>query len=119
MKNIMKYMGFGVGALGMDLSYGLFFTFLNFYMTDKLYLSPLFLMFFTLAARVWDGFNDPIMGAIVDGTKSRFGKYRGWLILGAALNGIALALLYTNPGFALNNGKPGIDRKSTRLNSSH
>ena len=101
MKNLLKYAGFGVGALGMDLSYGLFFTFLNYYLTDTLYLHPMFLMALTFAARVWDGVNDPIMGAIVDGTRSRLGKYRFWLMIGAGANAAVLALLFTNPGFAV------------------
>ena len=82
MKNLLKYTGFGIGALGMDLSYGLFFTFLNYYLTDTLYLHPMFLMVLTFFARIWDGVNDPIMGAIVDGTRSRLGKYRFWLMIG-------------------------------------
>ena len=101
MKNLLKYTGFGIGALGMDLSYGLFFTFLNYYLTDTLFLHPIFLMVLTFAARLWDGVNDPIMGAIVDGTKSRLGKYRFWLMIGASANAVVLALLFTNPGFAV------------------
>ena len=101
MKNLLKYAGFGIGALGMDLSYGLFFTFLNYYLTDTLYLHPMFLMVLTFIARIWDGINDPMMGALVDGTRSRLGKYRFWLMIGAASNAVVLALLFTNPGFTV------------------
>jgi len=109
MKNILKYAGFGFGALGMDLSYGLFFTFLNYYLTDTLFLHPMFLMVLTTIARVWDGVNDPIMGAIVDGTKSRLGKYRFWLMIGASANAVVLALLFTNPGFTVTKNVGVID----------
>ena len=101
MKNLLKYTGFGIGALGMDLSYGLFYSFLSYYLTDTLYLHPMFLVVLTFAARVWDGINDPMMGAIVDGTKSHLGKYRRWIMLGAAANAVVLALLFTNPGFTV------------------
>ena len=109
MKNLLKYTGFGIGALGMDLSYGLFFTFLNYYLTDTLYLHPMFLMVLTFIARIWDGVNDPIMGAIVDGTRSRLGKYRFWLMIGSTANAIVLALLFTNPGFTVTKNAGVID----------
>ncbi len=108
MKNLQKYIGYGVGALGMDLSYGLFYSFLSFYLTDILYLHPIFLMVVTFAARVWDGINDPIMGAIVDSTKSRFGKYRRWLLIGSICNAVILVLLFSNPGFSVSSGHASI-----------
>lgn len=95
------YLGYGLGALGMDLSYGLFFTFASFYLTDILFLSPIVLMGIIFAARVWDGFNDPMMGAIVDRTRSRFGKYRPWMVAGSVSNALVLVMLFTNPGFTL------------------
>jgi len=109
MKNLVKYAGFGIGALGMDLSYGLFFTFLNYYLTDTLFLHPMFLVVLTTVARVWDGINDPIMGAIVDSTKSRQGKYRFWLMIGASSNAVVLAMLFTNPGFTVTRDAGVID----------
>lgn len=99
MKKLKKYIGFGVGAMGLDFSYGMFFSFLNKYLTDIALISKGYLAVMTFAARIWDGFNDPMMGAVVDATKSRWGKYRPWLLLGAVLNAAVLALLFWNPGF--------------------
>ena len=93
-----KLFGFGVGALGLDLSYGLFFTFLNFYFTDILFISPIFLLFMTAAARIFDGVNDPFIGALIDRTKAkRLGKYRFWMIIGTFTNAVVLIFLFTNP----------------------
>lgn len=105
-KAFAQYLGYGVGALGMDLSYGLFFTFLSKYLTDVLYLPTLFLMVLTFLARIWDGVNDPLMGTIVDNTVSRLGKYRRWLLIGAGCNALNLALLFWNPGFPVQAGQP-------------
>ena len=96
---ILGYLGFGVGAIGMDLSYGLFNSFLTNYLTDVLLLNSTFLLIVPTLARIWDGINDPMMGTIVDNTKTRFGKFRPWILIGAFLNAIALTLLFTNPGF--------------------
>lgn len=95
----LKYLGFGVGAIGMDLSYGLFNSFLTKYFTDVLLLNAAFLLVVPALARIWDGINDPMMGTIVDNTKSKMGKFRPWILIGAFLNAIALTLLFTNPGF--------------------
>ncbi|MBR5497552.1 MAG: MFS transporter, partial [Clostridia bacterium] len=63
---ILSYLGYGVGAVGLDLSYGMFYSYLNKYLTDVLKLSSNFLLILTPIARIWDGINDPMMGTIVD-----------------------------------------------------
>lgn len=83
----------------MDLSYGLFNSFLTKYLTDVLLLNATFLLIVPTLARIWDGINDPMMGTIVDNTKSKFGKFRPWIMCGAVLNAVALTFLFTNPGF--------------------
>ncbi|MBQ2775120.1 MAG: MFS transporter [Clostridia bacterium] len=100
---MLGYLGFGVGAIGMDLSYGLFNSFLTNYLTDVLLLNSTFLLIVPVVARIWDGINDPMMGTIVDNTKSRFGKFRPWIFCGAILNAVALTMLFTNPGFEVSN----------------
>lgn len=96
---MLSYLGFGVGAVGMDLSYGLFNSFLTKYLTDVLLLNAAFLLVVPALARIWDGINDPMMGTIVDNTRSRFGKFRPWILTGSVLNAAALTMLFTNPGF--------------------
>lgn len=93
-------LGYGVGAVGLDLSYGMFYSYLSIYLTNALGISPAFLLIITPLARIWDGFNDPMMGMIVDKTKTKMGKYRPWILTGALLNAIVLCLLFNNPGFA-------------------
>lgn len=89
--------GYGVGAVGLDLSYGLFYSYLSYYLTDGLGISSLFLLILAPLARIWDGVNDPMMGMIVDKTHTRMGKYRPWILTGAILNGAVLCLLFNNP----------------------
>ena len=93
-----RKVGYGVGAVGLDLSYGMFYSYLSLYLTDALGISPLFLLILTPLARVWDGINDPMMGMIVDKTKTRMGRYRPWILIGSFLNAIVLCLLFNNPG---------------------
>lgn len=92
--------GYGVGAIGLDLSYGLFYSFLAYYLSSVLGLKEGFLLILTPLARIWDGINDPIMGGIVDNTKTKMGKYRPWIVIGALSNAIVLSLLFTSFGMS-------------------
>lgn len=99
--SLREKLGYGVGAVGLDLSYGLFYSYLSLYLTNALRISPLFLLILAPLARIWDGVNDPMMGAIVDRTRTGMGKYRPWILTGAILNGIVLSMLFNNPGLSL------------------
>lgn len=92
--------GYGVGAIGLDLSYGMFYSFLSYYLSSVLGLKEGFLLLLTPLARIWDGINDPMMGTIVDNTKTKFGKYRPWIVIGAVCNAIVLFLLFTSFGLS-------------------
>ncbi len=91
---------YGVGAVGLDLSYGMFYSFLSYYLSSVLGLKEAFLLLLTPIARIWDGINDPMMGTIVDNTRTKFGKYRPWILIGAAANGVVLFLLFTSFGMS-------------------
>ncbi len=93
---ILKYLGYGVGAIGLDLSYGMFYSYLNKYLTDVLKLSASFLLVLTPLARIWDGINDPMMGTIVDNSKFKMGKNRPWILIGSFSNAVILGLLFNN-----------------------
>lgn len=92
--------GYGVGAIGLDLSYGLFYSYLSYYLSSVLGLKEGFLLLLTPLARIWDGINDPMMGTIVDSTKTKMGKYRPWILIGAASNAVVLSLLFTSFGMS-------------------
>jgi len=54
-----------------------------------------------LAGRLWDAVFDPMMGVVADRTKTRWGKFRPWVLWTALPFGIAMVLAYTNPGLGV------------------
>ena len=47
-----------------------------------------------MVALVWDGINDPIMGFIVEKVHFKLGKFKPWILIGAAGNTLAVMLLF-------------------------
>ena len=68
------------------------------YLTDYRSVAPAFVGTLFMVARIWDAFNDPFMGMIVDNTKSKWGKFRPWIMIGTVMNAIVLVLLFANNG---------------------
>ena len=93
-------LGYGIGAIGLDLSYGMFYSYLSYYLSSVLGLQEGFLLLITPLARIWDGINDPMMGTIVDNTRTKYGKYRPWILIGALCNAVVLFLLFTSFGMS-------------------
>lgn len=89
---------FGIGAFGKDAVYAIVGTYLMMYLTDYRSVAPAFVGALFMVARIWDAFNDPFMGMVVDNTRSKWGKFRPWILIGTILNAIVLALLFANNG---------------------
>jgi sugar (glycoside-pentoside-hexuronide) transporter len=51
-----------------------------------------------LVLRIFDAFNDPIMGLVVDNTRSRFGKFKPWILIGALIGGASMVMMFMDLG---------------------
>ncbi len=85
---------FGIGAIGKEAICNMIGSFLMLYFTETLFLVPAFVGILFFVARIWDAINDPMMGMIVDNTRSRFGKFRIWLVIGTLVNAVVFVLLF-------------------------
>ncbi|MEO1773196.1 melibiose:sodium transporter MelB [Candidatus Enterococcus ferrettii] len=94
-----KY-SYGLGALGKDMIVALIFVFAMLYFTDVLKISASFVGSLFFLAKFWDAINDLAMGVIVDNTRTKFGKFRPWLVIGTLLNAIVFVCLFTNWGLS-------------------
>lgn len=96
--SLVSKLCFGIGAFGKDAVYAIVGTYLMMYLTDYRSVAPAFVGGLFMVARIWDAFNDPFMGMIVDNTRTKWGKFRPWILIGTVLNAIVLALLFLDNG---------------------
>jgi sugar (glycoside-pentoside-hexuronide) transporter len=92
---------FGLGTFGRDMVYSLVSMYLIFYLTDVINLSTSTLWWVAgiiLAARIFDALNDPVMGCIVDNTRTRWGKFKPWIVIGMPVSALVTVLLFTDFG---------------------
>ncbi len=90
---------FSLGTFGRDFVYGLFaFQLLNYILFTKQLTDAQFasITFIIIAARLFDAFNDPIMGGIVENTHSKWGKFKPWQLAGAILTGAVIIAVFSN-----------------------
>lgn len=98
MKLSMKEkVSYGLGAVGKDMVYMLSASYILYYYQDILGVSAIAMGVILMAARVFDAFNDPIMGVVVAKTRTRWGKFRPWLLIGTVLNAIILYFMFAAP----------------------
>ena len=94
---IGEKISYGLGAVGKDMVYMLSASYILYYYQDILGVSAVAMGIILMAARVFDAFNDPIMGVVVAKTKTRWGKFRPWLMIGTILNAVMLYLMFAAP----------------------
>ncbi len=88
---------FGFGAFGKDVVYMLVTTYLLYYYHEILGMSSTFVGAVLMAARVFDAVNDPFMGIVVAKTKTRWGRFRPWILTGTVLNAFTIYALFAVP----------------------
>lgn len=88
---------YGLGAIGKDMVYMLSASYVLYYFQDVLGVNAIAMGVILMAARVFDAFNDPIMGIVVAKTKTRWGKFRPWLMIGTVTNAVILFLMFACP----------------------
>lgn len=67
-----------------------------FFLTDIVGLNPGLAGTAVLVAKLWDSINDPLVGALSDRTRTRFGRRRPWIFCGSLLLLVGMGLLW-NP----------------------
>lgn len=89
---------FGVSGIGRDMSYQLIasflLTYIQFGMTLSIVQFTTISLLIGVGGRIWDAVNDPMMGAIIEGSHMKFGKFRPWILMGAVLTGAIIIAMF-------------------------
>ena len=90
---------FGLGTVGRDALYSLVSMYLLVHLTDVVGFSDGGLavigVMLTLFG-IFDAVIDPFVGAIVDSTKTRWGKFKPWILIGMIGTGVITVLMFHN-----------------------
>ena len=95
--SLKEKVSYGLGAVGKDMVYMLSASYILYYYQDILGVSAIAMGVILLVARIFDAFNDPIMGIVVAKTKTRWGKFRPWLMIGTVTNAVILFAMFAAP----------------------
>lgn len=90
---------FGLGTVGRDALYSLVSMYLLVHLTDVVKFSDDGLAVIGIMLTifgVFDAIIDPFVGAIVDNTKTRWGKFKPWILIGMIGTGILTVLMFHN-----------------------
>lgn len=88
-----------IGLAGQNILYNIIGAALAYYLQFTILIPAIAVSVIMAVARVWDAFNDPMMGTIVDRTRTKYGKCRPFL-LGAPLPILIITVLcFVNFGF--------------------
>lgn len=88
-----------IGAVGQNFIYSTISNILSYYLQFTILIPAATVSTIMTLARVIDTFNDPMMGSIVDRTRSKWGKCRPYLLFIPIPLAILATLCFTNFGF--------------------
>ena len=86
-----------IGTIGRDALYALINSYLLTFVLFTHTLDAAQIAAITgimIAARVFDALNDPIMGNIIERTRSKYGKFKPWLVAGALSTSVVIYLMF-------------------------
>lgn len=87
-------LAYGFGDIGCNFSWMFVGNFLMIFYTDVCGIPMAAVSLLMLISRFWDAINDPIIGSLSDRTKTKWDRYRPWLLIGAPLTAIVLVLTF-------------------------
>lgn len=95
-----QVVSYSVGDFAFCLSFQFASLYLLYFYTDVVGLSASVAGLIIMAALVWEGVSDPIVGIIANRTRTRWGRYRPYVLFGSIPLGISVVLMFMPIGLA-------------------
>jgi glycoside/pentoside/hexuronide:cation symporter, GPH family len=95
--SVGEKVGYSLGDAAANFVFMTMILFQSNFYTDVMGIATATAGVILLVARLWDAFFDPIMGALADRTRTRWGRFRPWILATALPWGIVMCLAYTTP----------------------
>lgn len=92
--SLISKLAYGMGDVGCNFSWMFVGNFLMIFYTDVFGIGMGAVATLMLVSRFWDAINDPIIGSLTDKTRTRWGRFRPWLLFGAPLTALVLVLTF-------------------------
>ena len=102
--SVKEKIGYGMGDAASHIIFDNVMLYMMFFFTDIFGIPAGFVGTMFLLARALDAISDPCMGLLADRTRSRWGKFRPWILFGAIPFGLVCVLAYSSPDLS-HNGK--------------
>ncbi|HWY25477.1 MAG TPA: MFS transporter, partial [Nevskia sp.] len=94
----LRKLALGAGDFGFNLYWQMASFYLLYFYTDVLGLPPATAGAIYMSALVWDAMADPLIGMLADRTRSRYGRYRPYLLFGGPPLTLCFLLMFVGPG---------------------
>ena len=103
-KQILSYASFCLGNLGHSAFYGVMSTYFVIFITSSMFsgmqasIADKLIGLITgvmVVIRIAELVIDPILGNIVDNTKTKWGKFKPWILVGTLVSALLLLVLFT------------------------
>lgn len=98
--SIREKICYGLGDSSANIFLGMTMMFLPYFYTDVVGISAASMGVLFLVIRLFDACYDPFIGNIADNTRSKYGRYRPWLLYLAIPYGLSCFLVFSTPDFS-------------------
>jgi lactose/raffinose/galactose permease len=100
-KMMPTYISYGFGGFGHDVLYAVMSTYLMTFLTTQLFGAEnsgwvVTITTTIMVLRILEIFVDPLIGGVIDRTKSKIGKFKPWILIGGAIWSLSLIFLFTD-----------------------
>ena len=95
--NRTMFLGWGLGSFTTSVLINFIGVFYLRFMTDSLGIGAALAGGMIAVSKIYDAATDPVMGLISDQTRSRWGRHRPYLLVGAILSALSLVMMFNAP----------------------